>query len=81
MRKCGWKSIFYIVVKVPGPVTSLAEVWIEIFPMLNTVCGVIVTSLAEVWIEISGEIKGGFAGKVTSLAEVWIEISYAKAQF
>ena len=34
-------------------VTSLAEVWIEIFKMSITLVVTVVTSLAEVWIEIS----------------------------
>ena len=33
-------------------VTSLAEVWIEIFGGLEGMIGKLVTSLAEVWIEI-----------------------------
>ena len=33
-------------------VTSLAEVWIEIFIGLNDEAVILVTSLAEVWIEI-----------------------------
>ena len=34
-------------------VTSLVEVWIEIFFILNNCLSVGVTSLVEVWIEIS----------------------------
>ena len=56
-------------------VTSLAEVWIEIFFDPDFEEGKKVTSLAEVWIEIDrGKLLLDSWFLVTSLAEVWIEI-------
>ena len=55
-------------------VTSLAEVWIEIFTHCSPASHAIVTSLAEVWIEIDRITNYVSAKDVTSLAEVWIEI-------
>ena len=53
LRKCGLKFVF-----VPNrhdtiSVTSLAEVWIEIFGVYCLAAKKTVTSLAEVWIEIA----------------------------
>ena len=74
MRKCGLKYIYNVCPKVRQHVTSLAEVWIEIFCIGITVQDCMVTSLAEVWIEIVLLCKGNPGMSVTSLAEVWIEI-------
>ena len=65
----------FCVLTEKAAVTSLAEVWIEIW-----ICQVVVvlltsvTSLAEVWIEIQDKSYQAFLCHVTSLAEVWIEI-------
>ena len=55
-------------------VTSLAEVWIEIYPFYLHRGSTDVTSLAEVWIEMSDSSLHPLPHIVTSLAEVWIEI-------
>ena len=55
-------------------VTSLAEVWIEIYVNEQVDGETAVTSLAEVWIEIFLMRSEKLAHSVTSLAEVWIEI-------
>ena len=55
-------------------VTSLAEVWIEIFGNSEEIHFKSVTSLAEVWIEISDTCLISSYTGVTSLAEVWIEM-------
>ena len=52
LRKCGLKSYIREHISVEVPVTSLAEVWIEIaYSQSKEICA-FVTSLAEVWIEI-----------------------------
>ena len=75
MRKCGLKYP-----DMPGTyhserVTSLAEVWIEISSLSESLNCKSVTSLAEVWIEIVPRIQIRYHCIVTSLAEVWIEIT------
>ena len=55
-------------------VTSLAEVWIEIYIYHREILPFVVTSLAEVWIEINEINSFSCNFIVTSLAEVWIEI-------
>ena len=52
LRKCGLKLVFCVVVSALSVVTSLAEVWIEIFMETALTTSSIVTSLAEVSIEI-----------------------------
>ena len=71
---CGPKLPYCRFTNHPNPVTSLAEVWIEI-PKLVWYCfNNTVTSLAEVWIEIATSWRSAHRKLVTSLAEVWIEI-------
>ena len=74
---CGsvdWNYIVGAFAKPLLPVTSLAEVWIEIAKSGEEADGGWVTSLAEVWIEISIRAGQLMQQWVTSLAEVWIEI-------
>ena len=52
-RKCGLKFTLCIINRFCNLVTSLAEVWIEIYLCLCPARGQTVTSLAEVWIEIT----------------------------
>ena len=55
-------------------VTSLVEVWIEIFSYPDNAGVLSVTSLVEVWIEIPCSADASNVNAVTSLVEVWIEI-------
>mgnify|MGYP007097409774 CR=1 FL=1 len=54
LRKCGLKFLLIYLVPFLLPVTSLAEVWIEISVLDVKQREMPVTSLAEVWIEIHG---------------------------
>ena len=64
----------YIVILCIFAVTSLAEVWIEIYRSDREDHMPYVTSLAEVWIEIKFVTAWMAESFVTSLAEVWIEM-------
>ena len=74
MRKCGLKSLHTSPILHGQGVTSLAEVWIEMYVNEQVDGETAVTSLAEVWIEIFLMRSEKLAHSVTSLAEVWIEI-------
>ena len=77
LRKCGLKYPYFCTLHRASPVTSLAEVWIEIkFEKEKIQNGRTVTSLAEVWIEMHGRCAIISCHQVTSLAEVWIEMIY-----
>ena len=52
LRKCGLKLPGDAGILRTGYVTSLAEVWIEIYDTGSNFGSGFVTSLAEVWIEI-----------------------------
>ena len=52
LRKCGLKSLHTSPILHGQGVTSLAEVWIEIYVNEQVDGETAVTSLAEVWIEI-----------------------------
>ena len=55
-RKCGLKSDGTYTKRPPIPVTSFAEVWIEIIDSNYLAYKCAVTSFAEVWIEIGKEV-------------------------
>ena len=76
-RKCGLKSVFIREHSIGHPVTSFAEVWIEIACTTVRSLYSSVTSFAEVWIEIRDRIQPWGNHGVTSFAEVWIEIRRA----
>ena len=52
LRKCGLKLGCIVMIIRSHSVTSLAEVWIEIFTLNVLQISATVTSLAEVWIEM-----------------------------
>ena len=74
LRKCGLKFLLLWVISIWLTVTSLAEVWIEIFNIYSLRFGDLSLPLRKCGLKYLSNIFDDRNLLVTSLAEVWIEI-------